>query len=65
MSGEPGTNFPLFSLQPAMHGSTWNWRLLEAQVVQKAQWPVWESIRLIILVPGFDPHQSFDQWLKF
>ena len=33
-------------------------------MVQKAQWPDWESIRLIILVPGFNSHQSFDQWLK-
>ena len=34
--------------------------LSEAQVIQKAQWPIWESIRLIILGPGF----NFGQWLK-
>ena len=47
-----------------MHCSTWNWRLFEAQVIQKTQWPIWESIRLIILGPGFNSHQSFGQWLK-
>ena len=47
-----------------MNGSTWNWRLFEKQVVQKAQWPIWESIRLIILGPRFNSHQSFGQWLK-
>ena len=39
-----------------MHGS--------AQVVQKAQRLIWESIRLKILWPGFNSHQSFGQWLK-
>ena len=47
-----------------MHGSTWNWWLFKAQVVQKTQWPIFESIRLIILGPGFNSHQSFGQWLK-
>ena len=47
-----------------MHCSTWNWRLFEAQVIQKTQWPIWESIRLIILGPGFNSHPSFGQWLK-
>ena len=31
---------------------------------QKAQCPIWESIRLIILGPGFNSHQIFGQWLK-
>ena len=38
--------------------------MFEAQVAQKAQWPIWESIRLIILGPGFNSCQSFGQWLK-
>ena len=50
--------------KPVMHGSTWNWWLFEAQVVQKAEWPTWESIRLIILGSRFNSHQSFGQWLK-
>ena len=33
-------------------------------MVQKAQWPIWYSIRLIILAPGLNSCQSFDQWLK-
>ena len=33
-------------------------------MVQKAQWPIWESTRLIILGLGFNSHQSFGQWLK-
>ena len=33
-------------------------------MVQKTQWPIWERIRLIILGPGFNSHQSFGQWLK-
>ena len=33
-------------------------------MVQKAQWPIWKSIRLILLGPGFNSHQSFGQWLK-
>ena len=48
-----------------MHGNTWNWWLFETQVTQKTQWPIWESIRLIIFGPGFNSHQSFGQWLKF
>ena len=27
--------------------------------------PIWESIRLIILGPGFNSQQTFGQWLKF
>ena len=27
--------------------------------------PIWESIRLIILLHGFNSDQSFGQWLKF
>ena len=42
-----------------------HWWLFEAQVVQKAQWPIWVSIRLIILGPGFNSHQSFSQCLRF
>ena len=34
-------------------------------MLQKAQWPIWESIRLIILGHGFNSHPSFGQWLKF
>ena len=34
-------------------------------MVQKAQWPIWESIRLIIVGPGFNSHQSFGQCLNF
>ena len=34
-------------------------------MVQKSQWPVWESIRLIIIGSGFNSHQSIGQWLKF
>ena len=34
-------------------------------MVQKAQWPIWEGIRFIILGPEFKSHQSFGQWLKF
>ena len=33
-------------------------------MVQKVQWPIWESIRLIILGPGFNSHQSFGQQLE-
>ena len=33
-------------------------------MVQKTQWPIWESIGLIILGSGFNSHQSFGQWLK-
>ena len=33
-------------------------------MVQKDQWPILESIRLIIAGPGFNSHQSFGQWLK-
>ena len=47
-----------------MNGSTWNYGLFKAQVVQKTQWPIWENIRLIILGPGFNSHESFGQWLK-
>ena len=31
-------------------------------MVQKAQCPIWKSIRLIEF--GFNSHQSFGQWLK-
>ena len=34
-------------------------------MVQKAQWPIRKSIRLIILGPGLNSPQSFCQWLKF
>ena len=34
-------------------------------MVQQAQWPIWESTRLIILGPGFNSHQSFGQCLIF
>ena len=33
-------------------------------MVQKAQWPIWGTIRLIILGLGFNSHQNFGQWLK-
>ena len=33
-------------------------------MVQKSQWPVWETIRLIILGNGLNSHQSFGQCLK-
>ena len=46
----------------AVHGTG---RLFEAQVVQKAQWPIWQSIRLINLGSGFYSHHSFDQWSNF
>ena len=39
--------------------------MFEAHVAQNAQWPIWESARLIILWPGFNSHQSFCQWLTF
>ena len=48
-----------------MHGSTWNWCLFEAQVVQKSQWSIWQIIRLIILRSGFNSHETFGQWLEF
>ena len=38
--------------------------MFKAQVVQKSQWPILESVRLIIVGPGFNSHQSFGQWLK-
>ena len=44
---------------------TWNWGLFEVQVVQKAQWPIWVNIRLIILGHGFNSHQCIGQWLNF
>ena len=34
-------------------------------MVQKAKWPIWESIRLVILEPWFNSNQSFDQQFNF
>ena len=42
-----------------MHGNARNWWLFEAQVEQKAQWPIWESTWLVILGPGFNPPPVF------
>ena len=33
-------------------------------MVQKTEWSISESIRLIILGPEFNSYQSFGQWLK-
>ena len=45
----------------AVHGTC---DCFKAQVVQKAQWPIWEIIKHITLGPGFNSHQRFGQWLK-
>ena len=34
-------------------------------MVQKAERPYWENIRLIILGPGFNSQQNFGKWLNF
>ena len=48
--------------KPVVHGNVRNWRSL---VTQKALWPIWYSIRLVFLKPGFNPDQSFGQRLMF
>ena len=42
--------------------STWNCWLFEAQPAQKAQWPIWLGIRLVILGTGFNSHQTFGRY---
>ena len=35
------------------------WQFIHAQLAQTSQWSIWDSIRPVILGPGFNRHQRF------